>query len=97
MTPEKRKTSRKPFERRAWIDLEDGPHPLSCVLGNLSDTGAKIIVPSGKELPDEFVLRLTPDGRVARKCRIAWKSGAEVGVAFIARLVTAGAAAQSDD
>ena len=90
--PEKRRNFRKSFERRAWIDFEDGARPLDCVLGNLSETGAKLIIPSGLELPDEFVLRLTPDGRVARKCRIAWKAGGEAGVAFTARMVAASVA-----
>ncbi len=91
MLSEKRKKVRKPFERRAWIDFGDGKPAFGCVLGNLSDTGAKIIIPSGKELPEEFVLRLSADGRVARRCRIAWKSGGEAGVAFTARLVASNA------
>jgi PilZ domain len=90
MLSEKRKKNRKAFERRAWIDFGDGKPAFGCVLGNLSDSGAKIIIPPGKDLPDEFVLRLSADGRVARRCRIAWKSGGEAGVAFTARLVTAG-------
>jgi hypothetical protein len=73
MRSEKRKSSRKPFERRAWIDFGDGKPAYGCVLGNLSETGAKVVVPGNKELPDEFVLRLSPDGRVARKCRVAWR------------------------
>jgi hypothetical protein len=89
MLSEKRKNSRKHFERRAWIDLGDGKLAFGCVLANLSSTGAKITIPPGKELPDEFVLRLSADGRVARKCRVAWKSAGEAGVAFTARLVQA--------
>ena len=88
MKAEKRRANRVPFERRAWIDLGDGTPAFGCVLANLSDTGAKMLVPAGKELTADFVLRLSADGRVARKCRVAWKSGGEVGVTFTARLVT---------
>jgi hypothetical protein len=85
---EKRKSRRKPFERHAWIELAGGSSLIQCELGNLSDTGAKLLFRASRELPDQFVLRLAKDGRVARKCRIAWKTQHEIGVEFIARLVS---------
>jgi hypothetical protein len=86
---EKRKNRRKQFERHAWIDLADGSGLIECALGNLSDTGAKLLFDASKGLPDQFILRLAKDGRVARKCRVAWKADHEIGVEFTARLVTA--------
>jgi hypothetical protein len=88
MLSEKRRNSRKSFDRRAWIELGDGTPVIGCVLGNLSETGAKFFISATRELPKEFVLRLTPNGSVARKCRIAWRKDREVGVAFTARLVS---------
>jgi PilZ domain len=90
MLSEKRRNFRKAIARQVWVDLEDGKPAIGCMLGNLSDTGANVILPSGQELPHEFVLRLSADGRVARRCRIAWKTATEAGVAFTARLVAAG-------
>lgn len=87
MISEKRKVCRSSLERRVWIDLGDGSPVVECVLRDISDTGAKLLCTAPKELPDQFVLRLSMDGRVARKCRVAWKSGNEIGVAFVARFV----------
>lgn len=88
MLSEKRKARRSSLERRAWIDLGDGSSMVECLLRDISDTGAKLLFTAPKELPDQFILRLSMDGRVARKCRVAWKSGNEIGVAFVAHLVS---------
>jgi hypothetical protein len=87
----KRKTVRKPIERYVWIDLGDGAPATECRLSNMSDTGAKLVLPSPRALPANFILRLSKDGRVAHRCRLAWSLGSDVGVAFTARLVTASA------
>jgi hypothetical protein len=85
---EKRKKQRKPLQRRVWIDLADGAPVIECALGNMSDTGAKLVFPNAVgKLPSQFVLLLAKDGQVARKCRLAWKEGDEIGVEFIARRV----------
>jgi hypothetical protein len=89
MPNDKRRKVRKPIERRVWIDAADGSVVAECKLLNMSETGAKLLLGAPKELPDSFILRLSKDGRVARKCRLAWNSGNEIGVAFTARLVTA--------
>ena len=87
MLKNKRRSPRKPIERHVWIDREDGSALIECVLGNMSDTGAKLILKAPQEFSGQFVLRLSKDGRVARKCRVAWASANEIGVAFVARLV----------
>jgi PilZ domain len=92
MRADKRKSQRKSFDRRAWIDSVDGSPLAECVIGNMSDKGAKLVFESAPELPGEFILRLSVDGRVARKCRMAWTSNNDIGVQFVARLVTGDAA-----
>jgi PilZ domain len=54
--------------------------PLGCIATNVSDGGAKIQV-RGADVPDVFVLHFTETGR-KRHCRVVWRQGAEVGVAF---------------
>ncbi len=89
MREEKRKKQRKPLQRRAWIDLANGAPMIECALGNMSDTGAKLVFSNAVgKLPNQFVLLLAKDGRVARKCRLAWKGRDEIGVEFIARRVS---------
>jgi hypothetical protein len=87
MLVEKRRKQRRPVERRVWIDRGDGSPLAECVLGNLSEAGAKLMCKVRGDLPPEFVLRFVRDGRVARKCRVAWRTGTEIGVTFTARLV----------
>jgi hypothetical protein len=89
MHSDKRRSPRKSIERYVWIDLGDGSPPTECVLGNMSDTGAKLVLRAPREFPNEFILLISKDGRVARKCRVAWTSNNEIGVAFVARLVGA--------
>jgi hypothetical protein len=91
MGNEKRRNQRKSIERRAWIDCGDGSPLVLTSLGNMSETGAKLVFTEPAQLPAEFVLQLSVDGRVARKCRLAWTDGNFVGVQFTAKLV-AGAA-----
>ncbi len=87
MPSEKRKTKRQAIQRRVWIDLGNGAPLIECALGNMSDTGAKLVLPNRRPLPSQFVLCLASDGRVARKCRIAWKEGDTIGVEFTARRI----------
>lgn len=89
MLSEKRKSRRTSVEQPVWIDRADGSPLVECVLANMSKTGAKLTFSVLPELPQEFVLRLSRDGRVARKCRVAWASERAVGVEFTARLVGA--------
>jgi hypothetical protein len=87
MGRELRKKRRLIFERRAWIEPGNGAPVELCIIENLSETGAKLVLRTGKRLPSYFILRLSEDGRVARKCRVAWQSGNESGVEFVARLL----------
>jgi hypothetical protein len=93
MNKEKRRNQRKPLERRAWIDRADNSPLTECALGNMSDTGAKLVFTEPPQLPDEFILRLTADGCVARKCRLAWTDDVRVGVQFLAKLINGPASA----
>ncbi len=69
----------------AWIDFRDGSPLLKCTAVNLSRTGAKLAVNGRTPLPDEFVLRFTPNGDIAMLCKIVWSREGAVGLRFIAR------------
>jgi hypothetical protein len=53
---------------------------MDCVIRNLSDSGAKLEVPTVKALPQSFDLMVP--GHRPQHCRVAWRSLREVGVAF---------------
>ncbi len=69
----------------AWIDFRDGSPLLKCTAVNLSRTGAKLTVNVRTPLPDEFILRFTPNGDIAMLCKIVWSREGAVGLRFIGR------------
>jgi hypothetical protein len=82
--PDRRKSERIAIRSPAKIVLPQGEAPLDCVTTNVSDGGAQIHI-RGTELPDVFVLHFTESGK-QRHCRVVWRQGAEIGVAFTDRM-----------
>src|SRR3954454_12876691 len=65
----------------AKISFNNGQSTLDCLIRNLSDTGAKLIVSAAVALPDGFDL-LIPQKSVTRRGRIVWRRGEAMGVRF---------------
>lgn len=79
MKSDSRKAKRKPVHYPAWIEL--GEQDLcECQLSDVSDGGARLLVPSADTVPDSFTLRLSSLGNSKRNCRVVWRSGTEVGI-----------------
>jgi hypothetical protein len=77
-----RRHRRLDFNRTVFI-LYDLASPLfECTLLDISDGGARLEVGT-LNLPQTFILLLTPDAGVRRFCRQAWRRGTEVGVKFV--------------
>jgi methyl-accepting chemotaxis protein len=79
--PELRKKPRRAFHYRACIVTAD-KKALLCSIADISETGARIILTQDCELPDQFVLLLSRGGQARRKCRLVWRDGLAIGVAF---------------
>jgi hypothetical protein len=69
----------------AWIEMQDGVPMRDCIVRDISARGAKlgIITSTPGAVPDEFTLRLSPDGRVGHRCRVVWRSDENIGVTFL--------------
>jgi hypothetical protein len=80
---ELRKHPRKSFSHRATIVGLDGSPIGVCTLFDVSETGARLIVPASTKLPDEFILVFSRNGQVRRQCSVAWRSSDTVGVRFV--------------
>ncbi len=78
---ERRKSERLAVRTSAKILLRDVAAPLDCVVTNISDGGARIHLRSA-DLPDVFSMQFA-DGGKPRDCRVVWRQGGEIGVAFI--------------
>jgi len=80
---DRRKSERLAVRAPAKIILPQSNAPLDCIATNVSDGGAMLHI-RGAELPDIFVLHFNDSGR-QRHCRVVWRRGAEIGVAFTDR------------
>lgn len=84
---ERRKHARYAFSRVGWIDIGKGRPLILCMINDLSDTGARITIPSAQNLPKEFILLFTPQRGVGRRCRLIWQAGHDIGCKFTHRFV----------
>ena len=87
---EQRRSLREPVDFPAWIDRGPTLGLHDCTVVDVSDGGARIIVASSERLPKEFWLILSRNGGRRRKCRIVWRSGGEIGVAYLTPLTCDG-------
>jgi hypothetical protein len=83
MSPEHRKSTRRFVRNGARIVGTDGSALGSCVMIDISGTGARLKTDTSKALPNEFILLLSHDGRLHRRCTVAWRSATDVGVRFL--------------
>ncbi len=77
---EKRKASRHRVLKVGTIVLKSGGG-ISCMVRNVSETGACLEVASQFGIPDGFTLTIEND-HTQRLCRVAWRIDKRIGVAF---------------
>jgi hypothetical protein len=80
---EKRRNLRRAVTYPAFLDFGDGSPMRECRLCDASQEGAQLTVAEPKSLPEEFILVLSSDGAARRRCRVAWRTDAQVGVEFL--------------
>jgi hypothetical protein len=83
MRPEIRKSVRRTVRQGARMVQADGSALGICLLFDVSATGARLKVETSVTLPDQFILLLSHNGQLRRRCKMAWRSGSAVGVQFI--------------
>ena len=80
---ELRRSIREHVQFPAWIDIGDGSRLRRCEVLDVSEGGARIMVPFQDKVPKEFWLVLASDGTRRRHCRMVWRSDTQVGVAYL--------------
>src|SRR5262249_59475209 len=85
--PEKRKAKRRQIGQRVWVDFGPGSSVQPCLLKDMSDAGAGLILLVREPAPYEFTLQFAPDGSVGRRCQLRWQRGSDIGVKFVARVL----------
>ena len=83
--PDKRRMKRRPVHYPAWIAFDSNRQIVSCVIRDMSDGGARLMITFPIRLvPETFQLWLDKDGKVQRECEVVWTHPPYVGVRFIA-------------
>jgi hypothetical protein len=83
--PERRRLPRQQTSRAVFIKsqlLPGGKASLPCVVINISELGARLLVEDARHVPDRFTIALSERGVPRRRCRIVWRGDGEVGVSF---------------
>jgi hypothetical protein len=75
---ELRRSQRHEVQYLAHVDPGTGGSPFSCIICDISATGAKLTVSANQPVPQEFTLVLR------RRCRIVHRTDGQLGVQFIA-------------
>lgn len=82
MTSNRRKAVRRAIGYGAKIVAIDGSWERDCRVVDVSDSGAKLTIQEQSDLPKDFILALSTDGRATRQCHVMWVKDSEIGVVF---------------
>jgi hypothetical protein len=80
---EKRMMRRHQLRYAAWVAVGDSSPAKGCTVADVSETGARLELDAPGELPKEFWLLLSRDGKVRRRCEVVWQSGDQVGARYL--------------
>jgi hypothetical protein len=74
---ELRKSPRFEIHSLALIDLGSTSAPISCIISDISASGAKLTITGEQELPEQFTLLLR------RRCKVVRRFDGQLGVEFV--------------
>jgi hypothetical protein len=78
---EKRGGPRQRVLKSGKIIFAGGSFSVDCTIRNMSDTGARLQVPTTVPIPDRFSL-VDVQARIQRVAKVAWRKGDLIGVRF---------------
>jgi hypothetical protein len=71
----------------AWVALA-ADDLRSCLLFDISQSGARIEIDEPAAVPDEFILYLSHSGSARRGCKVMWRKQRQLGVKFDRHIAT---------
>jgi PilZ domain len=83
MSIENRRHPRRVVQQYVRIVYPNGPTCLFGTMLDVSGSGARLRLNDTAELPSEFTLMLSRDGKVRRRCHLVWRREDLVGIKFI--------------
>ena len=84
MSKDRRRAPRRKVSAAGYLYTGDGWPLGACRMKDVSRGGAKLAHSIAGDLPNEFLLALSKDGAVRRRCRVAWRTENQLGVRFLA-------------
>ena len=82
MATDGRKAKRQSVQHDGVVHAASGEAIARCRLRNISKTGAQIELSRDVDLPQRFVLSLSSQGQVHRRCHLVWQFSTVVGARF---------------
>jgi len=83
MSSDKRRFPRKKINTVAFLYTTDGWPLGECRIKDISTGGARLAHAPSNEIPTEFLLSFSRDGKVRRRCELRWRNEKELGVRFL--------------
>jgi hypothetical protein len=83
MSGEGRRAKRQIVCHSSMIYGMDGARIAPCTLKNVSVGGAQLELQREVNLPKTFLLSLSENGQVRRRCKIVWQFATVIGVCFM--------------
>ena len=81
-TPERRPQRRLRVLLGARIAFHDGAQHFDCTIRDLTNVGARILLPRNQPMPS-LVYLINMRDRTAHEAKVAWNNGKEAGLSFI--------------
>jgi hypothetical protein len=85
---DRRKVRRQRVLKEARIILSNGRSTMSCVIRDLSQSGARLQAPFTPEVPEKFMLLITGESTMVPARRVWW-AGNQMGVKFTGKFAPA--------
>ncbi len=76
-----RSRNRIPARYHAYLHAATGAVISDCLVKDISETGARIILPEAARLPKQIMLRVTGEATPMR-ASVVWQAGAKCGLEF---------------
>jgi hypothetical protein len=57
--------------------------PDLCVIWDFSENGARLVMPSVRDVSDKFILTMTRNDEERYYCRVLWRTECQLGVSFM--------------
>jgi PilZ domain len=83
MSFDQRRFPRKRINAVAFLYTVEGGALGNCRVKDISSGGARLAHSLSDELPAEFLISFSRNGRVRRRCETRWRKDGELGVRFL--------------